>query len=194
MRQDKESFTLLERKSRHLRGGKKTRKFGQGLSASGGLTGLTPIKEVIDNIFTTSALPIDLADIRIWKVWDGVVGKKIAKHARPSSIKKGVLSVKVTDSVWLQELEFMAETIRERLNTRLQGEAIKKIQLRVGSPQDTRQRDKKGPKPEKDHRLTPERQKQMQELAARIKDKELRSSFRKIIGAAARKKSGDTSD
>jgi len=34
----------------------------------------------------------------------------------------------------------------------------------------------------------------MQELAARIKDKELRSSFRKIIGAAARKKSGDTSD
>lgn len=91
------------------------------------------IKEVIDNI--SSTIPINFDDIRIWKIWDSVVGKKIAKHARPSQIKKGLLLVKVTDSVWLQELEFMAETIRKRLNSKLQREAIKKIRFRVGTPQ-----------------------------------------------------------
>ena len=117
MKRDKKSFTMLERKSRH----------------QNPLTGFIHIKEVIDNI--TSTIPINFDDIRIWKLWDSVVGKKIARHARPSSIKKGVLLIKVTDSVWLQELEFMAETIKERLNSKLQREAIKKVRFKVGTPQ-----------------------------------------------------------
>ncbi|MBC8460551.1 MAG: DUF721 domain-containing protein [Deltaproteobacteria bacterium] len=133
MRRDKKSFTLLEKKSRHLWRGEKSNKFKRSLSARGGLTGFIHIREVIDNI--TSTIPINFDDIRIWKLWDGVVGKKIARHARPSWIKKGVLLVKVTDSVWLQELEFMAETIKDSLNSKLQREAIKKIRFKVGTPQ-----------------------------------------------------------
>jgi len=133
MRQGTKSFTLLERKSRHLRGGEKSNKLGQGSRpGQSSLTGFTHIKEVIDNIFTTSPLEMNLDDVRIWKLWDGVVGKRIAQHARPSSIRKGVLMVKVTDSVWLQDLEFMAEMIREKLNSRLQREAIRKIRFKVG--------------------------------------------------------------
>ncbi len=147
----------------------------------------THIKEVIDNIFTTSALPIDFDDVRIWKVWDGVVGKEIARHARPSWIKKGVLMVKVTDSVWLQELEFKAETIKERLNSKLQREAIKKIRFRVGTPQDRKQINKKRSKQEDDQDLTPEKQREMDEILARIKDKEIRESLRQIMTIAAKK-------
>lgn len=95
----------------------------------------THIKEVIDTIFNAPTFPIDLDDIKIWELWDSVVGKEIAKHARPSMMKKGVLLVKVTDSVWVQELEFKAETIKESLNRKLQREAIKKIRFRVGEPQ-----------------------------------------------------------
>ena len=158
----------------------------------------THIKEVIDNIFTTSAIPIDVDDIRIWKLWDGVVGKKIAEHAipsfhvrgkkaRPSWIKKGVLMVKVTDNVWLQELEFKAETIKERLNSKLQREAIKKIRFRVGTPQDRKQINKKRSKQEDDQGLTPEKQREMDEILARIKDKEIRESLRQIMTIAAKK-------
>ena len=124
MRQDTKSFTLLERKPRHLRRGLHPRRNSP--------TGFTHIKEVVDNIFTTSPLKMNLDDVRIWKLWDGVVGKRIAEHARPSWIKKGVLMVKVTDSVWLQDLEFMAEMIKEKLNSRLQREAIRKIRFKVG--------------------------------------------------------------
>ena len=52
------------------------------------------LKEVIDDLFTSSALSINLDDVRIWEVWDHVVGKRVAKHARPSQINKGVLVVK----------------------------------------------------------------------------------------------------
>lgn len=145
------------------------------------------IREVIDSIFTTSAVPINLDDIGIWELWDGVVGKKIAKHARPSSIKKGVLWVKVTDSIWLQELEFMTQVIKERMNSKLQRQAIKKIRFRVGTPQDRIQIDKKRPRQEDDQDLTLEKRREMEEILARIEDKELRSSLRKIMMAAAKK-------
>ena len=150
MRQDK--FTLLERKSRH----------------QNPLTGLTPIKEVIDDIFKSSALHIDLDDIRIWEIWDDVVGKKIARHARPSWIKKGVLMVKVTDSVWLQDLEFKTETIKEGLNSKLQREAIKKIRFRIGRPQESKQINAKRYRQDDDQHLASEEPREMEEVLARI--------------------------
>ena len=113
---------------------KKNNHFFERLSDHNSSTGGTPIKEVIDTIFTTSALPINFDDMRIWELWDGVVGKKIAKHARPFSIKKGILLVKVTDSIWLQELEYKTEDIKERLNGMIQRKVVKKIRLRVGMP------------------------------------------------------------
>lgn len=118
-----------------MRRGEKRDKFGQCLKASQkSLTGFTHIKEVIHAIFTAPAFPIGFDDMRIWKLWDSVVGKTIAEHAQPSTIKKGVLVVKVSDSVWLQELEFKAKEIKERLNGKLQSEPIKKIRFKIGEP------------------------------------------------------------
>jgi hypothetical protein len=134
MEKKKKSTTSVKRGPRNVLRGKKNNNFVQRLSTHGNPTGCTPIKEVIDTIFTTSALPINFDDMRIWKLWDGVVGKKIAEHARPFSIKKGILLVMVTDSIWLQELEFKTEGIKERLNSKLQRKAIKKIRFRVGMP------------------------------------------------------------
>jgi hypothetical protein len=171
MKQDRKSFTVLEKKTRR----------------QDPLTGFTHIKEVMDDIFKTSALPINFDDIGIWKLWDDVVGKTIARHARPSSIKKGVLLVKVTDSVWVQELEFKAETIKERLNTKLERDAIRKIKFRVGTPQDSKQIDKKRPQQGHDQGLTAEKRREMEEILARIKNKEIRASFRQIMTVAARK-------
>lgn len=171
MKQDKRSLALLEKKTR----------------SQNPLTGFTHIKELMDNIFETSALPINFDDREIWKLWDGVVGKTIARHARPSSIKKGVLLVKVTDSVWVQELEFKAETIKERLNTKLQRDAIRKIKFRVGTPQDSKQIAKKRSQQGHDQGLTAEKRREMEEILARIKDKEIRESLRQIMTVAAKK-------
>ena len=103
----------------------------------------THIKEVIDTLFSTPALSIDFDDIKIWKMWDSIVGRKIANHARPSSIKKGVLMVKVSDNVWLQELEFMAETIKEKINSKFQRQAVRKIRFKIGMHQENGQNSNK---------------------------------------------------
>jgi hypothetical protein len=133
---DSKSSTQSEEDSSHVRRSKKVTRFGKGVrSGKGSSTGFIHIKEVVDTIFAAPAFQIDIDDLKIWKIWDRAVGKRIAKHARPSTIKRGVLVVKVSDSVWLQELEFKAEDIRTRLNSELKREAIKRIRFKVGEPQ-----------------------------------------------------------
>ena len=134
MEKTKKSATSSRKRPRDKVLGKKNRNFVQRLSTHDKLTAFIPIKEVIDTIFTKSSLPINFDDMKIWKLWDGVVGKKISEHARPFSIKKGILLVMVTDSIWLHELEYKTEGIKEMLNSKLQRKAVKKIRFRVGMP------------------------------------------------------------
>ena len=94
---------------------------------------LTPLKDIIANIFEGSTLPFNPDDARIWKDWEGVVGAAIARNARPSWIKNGRLRVNVSDPIWLQELEFVGETIKEKLNGKLGRNAVKKIDFRLGT-------------------------------------------------------------
>jgi predicted nucleic acid-binding Zn ribbon protein len=94
---------------------------------------LVPLKDIISNIFAESKLPFNPNDALIWKIWDEAVGPAIAKNARPQWIKNGRLRVGVSDPIWLQELEFAGETIKEKLNGRLGREAVEKIEFRLGS-------------------------------------------------------------
>jgi predicted nucleic acid-binding Zn ribbon protein len=93
---------------------------------------LTSLKDVIANLLSDGTLPFNPDDARIWGVWDGVVGPAISRNARPSWIKNGKLKVRVSDPIWLQELEFVEESIREKLNTKLGRKAIDRIEFRIG--------------------------------------------------------------
>jgi len=96
--------------------------------------GLTPIRDVLQAIFHDPSMPFNPEDARIFDLWDGVVGPAISRNARPSWIREGRLRVRVSGPIWLQELEFAGETIRERLNQALGRPAVKKIEFRLGDP------------------------------------------------------------
>ncbi|RLB23192.1 MAG: hypothetical protein DRG73_05700, partial [Deltaproteobacteria bacterium] len=66
----KKSATSLMRGPCNVLLGKKNNSFMRRLSDHGKPPGFASIKEVIDTIFTTSALPINFDDMRIWKLWD----------------------------------------------------------------------------------------------------------------------------
>ena len=51
--------------------------------------------------------------------WGKVVGEKIASVGDPKSIKDGILKVKVKDPVWRQELFYLKDEIRKKLNNEL---------------------------------------------------------------------------
>jgi len=93
---------------------------------------LTPLKDIISGLLTDGTLPFNPDDMDIWKVWDDVVGETISESARPTRIRKGRLSVTVSDPVWLQELHFLESAIREKLNSRLGRMAVERIDFRVG--------------------------------------------------------------
>ena len=104
---------------------------------------MTALKDVIAELLRNGALPFDPDDARIWKVWDAVVGPAIARNSQPLSIKNRQLRVRVSDPIWFQELKFMEESIREKLNDRLGRKAVDKIEFRVGP----RLSDRKDPLP-----------------------------------------------
>jgi hypothetical protein len=56
---------------------------------------------------------------QLFLFWDEVVGREIARHAQPQVIKGDVLWLAVTDSIWMQQLQFERHHILELLNTRL---------------------------------------------------------------------------
>jgi predicted nucleic acid-binding Zn ribbon protein len=93
----------------------------------------TSIKDIISSLLKDPSLPFNPADARIWEVWDEAVGPGIAGHARPSWVRKGLLRVEVSDPIWLQELEFVSEDIRDRLNEKLGGKRIKRLEFRLSS-------------------------------------------------------------
>ena len=93
---------------------------------------LTPLKDILTDLMRDSELPFNPDDARLWEIWNEAVGPAIADHAQPSWIRDQKLRVNVSDSIWLQELEFFGETIIEKLNSKLGRDAVKKIEFRLG--------------------------------------------------------------
>jgi predicted nucleic acid-binding Zn ribbon protein len=93
---------------------------------------LLPLKDIITSLLRDPKLPFNPDDGRIWNVWEEAVGSAIAQHAQPEWIKSGKLRVRVSDPIWLQELGFVQETIKEKLNKRLGRKAVEIIEFRLG--------------------------------------------------------------
>jgi len=94
---------------------------------------MTSLKEILDGLLSGTNCPFNPADAEIWKIWDEVVGPIIAEHAQPSNIRRKKLRVHVSEPIWLQELEFVAETIKDKINKKLGRNAVEKIIFRLSS-------------------------------------------------------------
>jgi hypothetical protein len=76
--------------------------------------------------------------------WRTLVSPKTLEHARPTSIRRDVLAITVTDSLWMSELTYFVPRFLEALNRSLPADArLASIRLRVGSlpPRRDRPRD-----------------------------------------------------
>ena len=94
---------------------------------------LIPIKDVISHLFKEGNLPFNPDDARIWEIWKDAVGGAIAAHAHPAWIKQGLLRVDVMEPIWLQELAYMEEDIRAKVNLKMGRRAVEKIEFRLGT-------------------------------------------------------------
>lgn len=66
--------------------------------------------------------------------WVEVVGPEVAKRTKPESIYRGILMVRVTNSVWAQELSMRRGEFLTRLRPLLTPDTqVHDIQFRVGA-------------------------------------------------------------
>jgi len=89
----------------------------------------TRLGEVLTSALRTLPGGAALADFALWSRWDDIVGEVLARHARPMRLRRGVLLVHVDDSLWMQELQFLKDDLRNRLNTALDRPAVREIFL-----------------------------------------------------------------
>jgi predicted nucleic acid-binding Zn ribbon protein len=82
-----------------------------------------------------SAIPPEAEQgmLRIWRVWDRVVGEDIARNARPAAFKGSILLVHVTSSTWLHHLQYLKKDIVAQLNNDLDQAIVGDIKFKIGS-------------------------------------------------------------
>jgi len=74
-----------------------------------------------------------LREHAVFTVWAEVVGDLLAAKTEPARIEDGKLFVRVANSTWMQELQFLKDEIRGRLNHRLGAAVVRDIFLIQGA-------------------------------------------------------------
>ncbi|CAN5206392.1 hypothetical protein BH24ACT1_BH24ACT1_04040 [soil metagenome] len=67
----------------------------------------------------------------VFASWDDVVGEGVAAHARPRSLRHGVLVVVVDDPAWATQLRWLEADLLTRLATVAGEGVVTEIQVRV---------------------------------------------------------------
>lgn len=62
--------------------------------------------------------------------WDEVVGPVIARHVRPLSLDKNVLTLKADSSVWRQQISFMKDQIIAKIAEEYSQHKVRDLRIR----------------------------------------------------------------
>jgi hypothetical protein len=93
--------------------------------------------EVLATLLPHLPIAARLQEYRIWEVWETAVGEALARKARPSKIHNGKLFVTVSNSVYLQELQFQKLRLKEAVNRQLGTPVVKDIFFFPGRVRET---------------------------------------------------------
>ncbi len=69
---------------------------------------------------------------RLLGAWAEAVGEGVAERTQPMRIEKGVLFLKVTNSVWMQQLQFMKELIIKKLHEITGMDLVRDLRFYIG--------------------------------------------------------------
>jgi len=146
------------------------------------------ISGILDALLEQKKLKKRIDDCRAMDLWDAVVGEKIAGRTSPFALKDGVLKVTVSDHGWLQELQFLKEEIKERLNEALGGESIKSLYFKLGPV-----KEREAPAPPvaeqlKKVKLTDGEKEIIASVVGDIEDRDVREAIKKVLVKEAKRK------
>ena len=87
--------------------------------------------EVLHKLLEDKAGPVSDQYLRwkLWLNWKDIVGPTVAENAEPISYHRGVLWLCVRNSVWMQQMTFMTEPIKQSINQKFKENFVKEVRL-----------------------------------------------------------------
>lgn len=93
---------------------------------------VSAIKDVLKDVFTSIEKSQELSEDEISGLWKSLAGEGGFRHSRPVALKKKVLTVRVSNSVWMQELSLRKRPLLKGLKIALGKDRISEIHFRIG--------------------------------------------------------------
>lgn len=93
-------------------------------------TNTNKMEALINEFIREQGLEEGLLRVRIYKVWELVIGQKAASYITSKYFNKGVLYCTVSSSMLRSQLSFQKKEIISRMNSMLNGEIISDIVFR----------------------------------------------------------------
>ena len=92
----------------------------------------TKLQDILDPYLRNTGLKRRLEESRILCHWPEIVGKAISENTQPSGVRNRVLQIKVINSVWMQQLQFMKGMILQKIKNQDESKGIEDIKFYLG--------------------------------------------------------------
>jgi hypothetical protein len=93
---------------------------------------LQKLGNVLQGILKKHNISFDSEEQRLLEVWYKAVGPQISAHTRPDKLRRNTLFVKVSSSVWMQQLHNLKSEIIEKFNNLMGKELVRNIHFSIG--------------------------------------------------------------
>lgn len=87
--------------------------------------------EVLHKLLEDKAGPVSDQYLRwkLWLSWKEIVGPTVSENAEPISYHNGILWLWVRNSVWMQQMSFMKDPIKQSVNQKFREGFVKEVRL-----------------------------------------------------------------
>ncbi len=93
---------------------------------------LSPLGRILNKSFKNRGIDFKITQQKVIDHWLDIVGEPIDSVTKPRYFKFRTLFVNVSDSMWLHQLVFMEDQIKEKINSFMGKKLVQKIYFKVG--------------------------------------------------------------
>ena len=93
---------------------------------------ITPIGDIVRSVFERIEKEKSFTREDIEERWKEMAGQDAARHTRPASLRKGVLTVFVDSSPWMQQMNYEKRKLLKQLKRAFGKDRISGIHFKIG--------------------------------------------------------------
>ncbi len=90
----------------------------------------TPLKKTIDQLLRAYGYQDQLDEIKLIKIYEGLVGQVFANHTQKIAFKNRILYIKLDSASLKQELNYVKEGLVEKINRGIGRRVVDKIVIK----------------------------------------------------------------